>query len=604
MSFRTRILFALGAVGLVPLSLAASFSFAASKTELERTVGRAQAAAAAEAARGCERFIARALESLRMSAGMLPLGELTRDETAKVLGIPYRQRDFVRALALLDYDGGLLASPVAGPRLAGVPGDPAQVQRFLSRVPLRLAIDAGTAIGSPYRSDGESRIAVALQVRGQRAVVAAEVSLGEIEQRMRQLAGDDVARVVDARGDVLAGNTTIALTGAERDLVAAAAAGRPVSRVVAGANGTRWLASAAPVPQIGWTVLVAQPTDEAFRPAHHVRFYSAFWAAVALLLIAVLGVVLSRGLTGPMEKLSHAVAQLGDGRYDVDLDIKRGDEIGRFADAFRRMAGDLRRRDDEIRRWNAELQARVDQGTRELRTAQDQILRTRRLAALGSLGAGIAHELNNPLTAVTGLLTILRLDLQPGSPQAATIQQALDQSFRMAKIVSELRAFAEQERGEGRTFPLDGPVRAALDLYAGQLAKQNIRVVTDLEASTRHAQGDPGRIQRAVANVVENAIQAMPEGGELKVQLTDVDGEALKLSISDTGAGIPSALRERIFDPFFTTKKSGAGVGMGLSVSHSIVEAHHGRIVVESEEGKGATFTIFLPAAAPAAHLA
>jgi len=121
-SFRTRILFALGAVGLVPLSLAASFSFAASKTELERTVGRAQAAAAAEAARGCERFIARALESLRMSAGMLPLGELTRDETAKVLGIPYRQLDFVRALALLDYDGALLAPPVAGPRLAGVPG--------------------------------------------------------------------------------------------------------------------------------------------------------------------------------------------------------------------------------------------------------------------------------------------------------------------------------------------------------------------------------------------------------------------------------------------------------------------------------------------------
>ena len=604
MSFRTRILFALGAVGLVPLSLAASFSFAASKTELERTVGRAQAAAAAEAARGCERFIARALESLRMSAGMLPLGELTRDETAKVLGIPYRQLDFVRALALLDYDGALLAPPVAGPRLAGVPGDPAQVQRFLSHVPLRLAIDGGTAIGSPYRSDGESRIAVALQIRGQRSVVAAEVSLGEIEQRMRQLAGDDVARVVDARGELLAGNTTIALTRAELDLVSAAVAGRPVSRVVAGANGTRWLASAAPVPQIGWTVLVAQPTDDAFRPAHHVRFYSAFWAAVALLLIAVLGVVLSRGLTGPMEKLSHAVAQLGEGRYDVDLDIKRGDEIGRFADAFRRMAGDLRRRDDEIRRWNAELQARVDQGTSELRTAQDQILRTRRLAALGSLGAGIAHELNNPLTAVTGLLTILRLDLQPGSPQAVTIQQALDQSFRMAKIVSELRAFAEQERGEGRTFPLDGPVRAALDLYAGQLAKQNIRVVTDLEASTRHTQGDPGRIQRAVANVVENAIQAMPEGGELKVQLTDVDGEALKLSISDTGAGIPSALRERIFDPFFTTKKSGAGVGMGLSVSHSIVEAHHGRIVVESEEGKGATFTIFLPAAAPAAHLA
>jgi HAMP domain-containing protein len=277
-----------------------------------------------------------------------------------VLGIPYRQLGFVRALALLDFKGSLLAPPVAGARFVGEPADPGREQRFLSHVPLRSAIDAGTAIGSPYRSNGESRIAVALQIPGHRAVVAAEVSLGEIEQRMRQLAEDDVARVVDGRGQVVAGSAAKALSAAELDLVAAAAAGKPLSRVVAGANGTRWLASAAAVPQIGWTVLVAQPTEQAFRPAHHVRFHSALWAGVALLLIALLGVLLSRGLTGPMEKLSHAVAQLGDGRYDVELDIERGDEIGRFADAFRRMTADLRRHDDEIRRWNAELQARVD----------------------------------------------------------------------------------------------------------------------------------------------------------------------------------------------------------------------------------------------------
>jgi len=435
-SFRTRILCALGAVGLVPLSLAASFSFAASKTELERTVGRAQAAAAAEAARGCERFIARALESLRISTGMLPLRELTRDELAKVLGIPYRQLDFVRALALLDYDGSLLAPPVVGPFISGT-GDPAHVQRFLAQVPLRLAIDAGTAIGSAYRDDGESLIAVALQVRGERSVVAAEVSLGEIEQRMRQLAGDDVARVVDGLGEVLAGSTTTPLSAAERELVAAAMAGRPISRVVAGANGTRWLASAAAVPQIGWTVLLAQPTDEAFRPAHHVRFYSALWAAVALLLIAVLGVVLSRGLTGPMEKLSRAVAQLGDGRYDVDLDIKRGDEIGRFADAFRRMAGDLRRRDDEIRCWNAELQARVDQGTRELRTAQDQILRTRRLAALGSLGAG--KEWFMPWRTITGRDDALSL---------AELQVVLEGVFEKRRFLDLVRHFIVFEQSD------------------------------------------------------------------------------------------------------------------------------------------------------------
>jgi len=111
------------------------------------------------------------------------------------------------------------------------------------------------------------------------------------------------------------------------------------------------------------------------------------------------------------------------------------------------------------------------------------------------------------------------------------------------------------------------------------------------------------QIQQVVAHLVENAINAMPKGGELDVSLGTVDGDALRLRIADTGQGIPSTIRERIFDPFFTTKGRAGQVGLGLSVSHSIVEAHHGRIVVESEEGMGAAVTVLLPTAA-VAHLA
>jgi signal transduction histidine kinase len=105
-----------------------------------------------------------------------------------------------------------------------------------------------------------------------------------------------------------------------------------------------------------------------------------------------------------------------------------------------------------------------------------------------------------------------------------------------------------------------------------------------------------------VAHLVQNAIAAMPEGGELRIALTDVAGDALKLTVSDSGKGIPPEMRERIFDPFFSTKDK-AGVGLGLSISHSIVEAHHGKLLVDSAPGRGATFTVLLPAAAPAAHL-
>ena len=603
MNFRSRILIALAAAGLVPLSLAAFFSFSANREELERTVGRAQAATAAEAARGCERFLDRALESLRMSARMLPVSELSREELRKVLAIPYRQLDFVQALAIFDDKGAPLAPPLTGNKPGS--GGEGQAQRFLASVPLPGALEAGVAVGAPWRTGSGARVAVAVKVPEKRVVLAAEVSFSELEENMRQLAGDGIAVLVNGKGDPLAGSLPAPLTGAERDLlVAAVLQGNPLSRVVAHAGGETWLASAAAVPVLGWTVVVAQPAAVAFRPALRVRQQTLFWAAVALGLIAVLGVVLSKQLTGPIEKLSRAVDRLGEGHYEVQVDVRGSDEIGRFADGFRHMIEALRGRDEVIQRWNTELQERVEQRTRELQAAQDQILRTRRLAALGSLGAGAAHQINNPLTAVTGLLTMLRKELPEGSPQAATAQQALQQAFRVAQVVSDLREFAEQQRGVGRAFALEGSVRSALALHAGQMARQNIRLEADFSATTRHAHGDPAQIECAVSNLVQNAVQAMPTGGELTVRVREVNGEALSVSIGDTGKGIPPQLQERIFDPFFTAGKGAAAAGMGLSVAHSIVEAHHGRIVVQSEEGKGAVFTIFLPAAAPASHLA
>jgi two-component system, NtrC family, sensor kinase len=280
------------------------------------------------------------------------------------------------------------------------------------------------------------------------------------------------------------------------------------------------------------------------------------------------------------------------------------DEVGEFAAAFNHMADQVRKRDEEIRGWNAELKQRVDERTAELEAAQDQIMRTRRLAALGSLGAGVAHELNNPLTGVTGLLAVLRKQLGEGSPHLPTIQQIQEQARRVTKIVADLRQFADQERSvSGKRFALRAPVQSALDLYSEQIEERGIRVCAELSERVPEAQGDPVQIQQVVAHLVQNAIQAMPAGGDLRISVSEVAGDALKLTVSDSGRGIPEELRERIFDPFFTTKDDPGDVGLGLSISHSIVEAHHGKLSVESAEGHGATFTIVLPAAAAAPHL-
>jgi signal transduction histidine kinase len=265
------------------------------------------------------------------------------------------------------------------------------------------------------------------------------------------------------------------------------------------------------------------------------------------------------------------------------------------------MAGQLVKRDEEIRRWNAELQERVEERTVELKAAQDQILRARRLAALGSMGAGLAHELNNPLTSIGGLAAILSLELA-GSPHEETLRTLQGEVKRIAKIVADLRKLTEEERAQpGRKFAVDLPVKAALDSFDGELRARNIKLVAELARC--ESQGDAAQIQQAVANLVENAIHAMPQGGELRVQLAGLGDDACKLTVSDTGKGIPAAMRERIFDPFFTTKDQPSGVGLGLPISHRIVEAHHGKLLVDSAEGCGATFTIVLPAAAAAAHL-
>jgi signal transduction histidine kinase len=207
------------------------------------------------------------------------------------------------------------------------------------------------------------------------------------------------------------------------------------------------------------------------------------------------------------------------------------------------------------------------------------------------------------MTAITGYLAILRRQLPPG-PQADIIASAQEQAARVARVVEDLRSFADQERTiSGNRFSLRRTVNSALSLYEDRLRASGIALEKRFDETLPDAQGDAVQIQQVVAHLVENAINAMPTGGTLRVSLGTVDGDALRLEIVDTGKGIPPTIRERIFDPFFTTKGQAGQVGLGLSVSHSIVEAHHGRILVESDEGTGAAITVLLPSAT-AAHLA
>ena len=615
MRFGAKIGLVLLAVGVVPVALLGLVSYTVSRDEVQRTVGRMQAQAAEDLALFTERTVTSSLENLDLStAALLPLDDFARSELTQILQIPYRQLQFVSIIALVNDRNVPIAGPVferrpeQDPALAGrVAVTDADLDVFSRKLPEAPAAAGRTATSEPYRSAaGPLRIAVAHRLGADRSIVA-EIVLRDVEARISELSsGTGVAYLVDAKGDVLAhGEPDGTITDDERRLSEAGFGKGPSwPRLVRRADGARWLAAFAPVRKYGWGVVIAQPMSVAFRASERLRFYTVTWAAAALVLALALGYLLARRVTNPIQKLSRAAGAIAAGDYGAPVDPDGKDELADLGRAFVSMAAEIRRRDEEIHAFNAELKTRVEERTAELKAAQDQILRTRRLAAIGSLGAGLAHELNNPMTAITGYLAIMRKHAPAESPQADMIGRAQEQAARVARVVEDLRSFADQERTvSGQRFSLGRTVNSALSLYEERLRSSGIDLTTRIDEKLPDAQGDPVQIQQVVAHLVENAINAMPGGGRLEVSLGTVDGDALRLTVADTGKGIPAPIRERIFDPFFTTKGRQGQVGLGLSVSHSIVEAHHGRIVVESEEGMGAAITVLLPAAA-AAHLA
>jgi len=611
----TRIRIALALAAVAPVLLLGSLSVRAARQELTATVGGALARQAAGLARECEQYTLDRLRGLQQTASYIRFDVASPAEATRLLEIPYNQAPELQALVLLDKDGAQLAIPVYEahpeliPGLAGhEPVDAAGLEAFGRGVPLEAARQAGLAIGPVHRAEGTPapRVALAVRAGGEGGrILAAELSLADLGTRIREAAGDGAVVLVDGAGLRMASSDGAELSDEERALVADGATARTSQvREVVRADGRTWLAGFAPVGSLGWGVLVAQPADEAYRAAGRVQRQTWLWGAVALFLAIGLGAVLSRALTRPVRRLTAAAAALTEGRFDAPLPPAGKDELGTLAGAFAHMTAEVGRRDAEIRGWNTELKARVEQKSAELKVAEDQIARNRRLSAVGSLSAGVAAGLNDPLTSVVGLVSLAQREAGPSTPLGEKLGRALDEARKVARVVRDLRRVAAPGRAEGaRRFELERPVRAAVEHLEQRLVAGRVELDLQLPAGLPPMEGDPEQVEGLVEKLLENAVAAMPDGGRLTVAARAVDGAALRLDVTDSGRGIPAELRERIFDPFFSAGPA-AGAGMGLTLAHGIVEAHHGRITVESEPGRGSTFTVHFPAVAAAGRVA
>ncbi|HEX6202984.1 MAG TPA: ATP-binding protein [Thermoanaerobaculia bacterium] len=220
-----------------------------------------------------------------------------------------------------------------------------------------------------------------------------------------------------------------------------------------------------------------------------------------------------------------------------------------------------------------------------------------RLAALGVMAAGVAHEVNTPLTGISSYAQMLLADTPEDDPRHLLLRKVERQTFRAARIVNNLLDFARSRQGEQGPMDLAAVVGDCLDLLRERLVARGVRVEWNPPADGAVVVGDAGELQQVVANLVINAHDAMPDGGTLTVELAR-DGGRLRLAVADTGVGIPPDLLPHVFEPFVTTKLGHGGTGLGLAISHDIVRHHGGELTVESEPGRGARFTLTLPAAA------
>lgn len=238
---------------------------------------------------------------------------------------------------------------------------------------------------------------------------------------------------------------------------------------------------------------------------------------------------------------------------------------------------------------------------RELEEARMQLIQAEKIASLGRMAAGIAHEINNPLGGILIFADLLLRDIGDKDPQwKQDLEEIINQTLRCKQIVTRLLEFSRQPLSQRIPFDPNYIIERCLDLFAHQTLFHNIEIVRDLAPGLPEIIGDPGQIQQVFTNLIINAGTAMDGRGRLTISSRlDAEANMVVLRVIDTGPGIPAAIKDKIFEPFFTTKRPGEGTGLGLSVAYGIIQQHGGRIEVADAPGGGAEFVLFLPLTPP-----
>jgi two-component system, NtrC family, sensor kinase len=335
-----------------------------------------------------------------------------------------------------------------------------------------------------------------------------------------------------------------------------------------------------------------QPTDERINAAEMNLILIGL--ATLISLACLIKFLMNRFLNQPVRELIEGTHRVAQGDLDFQIPIRSEDELGIFGRSFNQMTQDLKRAKTALTEWGNRLEHLVEERTRDLREAQDRLVRSEKLASVGKLAAGVAHEINNPLTGVLTFSQLLMEEFPPETSQYQDLKVIHQETLRCRKIVRGLLEFSRQTAPEKRSVDIHVLLDEVLNIVANQESFQNIQLMRAMEGEVPPLMADRDQLKQVFFNIVVNASEAMVDGGTITIRTKYLpERSQVAIYFEDDGPGISPENLDKLFDPFFTTKEM--GTGLGLAVSYGIIKVHRGNIEIKSKPGEGCQVVVTLP---------
>ncbi len=622
MSLRGKLVVVTLFVGLLPLLISAATSLRIHQRAFERALEDGRHRAATLLAATVREMCRAALGHFGRAANALPWPELNPAELRGALHILYRQHHDIAVVALIDERGDSVVESVfveQGDESDGHPtGSRALRGRLYRHSPLRQSQVGEVVLGTPFIGDDND------DARQVLVPVVATVS-GRAGATWQVVFAWSLASICDVVHEDATSQKNIYLADAGGRIVCPVHGQEPLSLlpnvvIAMGHGGQRGQGhddsfryragdmvydAVLERPTDDWLLLVQQAAAFAEAPSKSILWQSLFWIGTGCIIAVFAGVFLAQGIASRVKVLVRGAERLGAGDLDHRIDQAEDDELSTLAVAFNRMGDELKAGRAEIEAWNETLQQRVEQRTAELEKAQKQLLESQKIAAMSSLAAGLAHEINNPLTGVLGLTQLLhnRFAKQAdGGKTAKTLGLIASQAQRIREIVQTLQSLSEEEAAGVTAVAVAPLVTGVANMVTSEAEAKQVTVVTEVK-DTPAVVGDAAELQRALMHVLKNALAACGPGHRIGITAQPFGDGLVKLVVTDTGSGIAKEYLGRVFEPFFTTKQAWSNKGLGLTEAYRMIHQQHGRIELDSVEGEGTTVSVYLPVFREGAHL-